>query len=172
MLALRVLRGVLRGLRALWIAWAVFCGGMAALVVPAGARACLLVCATCVALPASIVVHEYGHARAALALGARQLAIVRSGVSVAILHEPLDRRSNALVSLSGPAGSAIGGLLIAAGALLVRDMSYLVPAVVVGCGAFSILPWSHDGRQLLALTIGRAAAPIEEDRPLSARCRP
>src|SRR4051794_9177419 len=148
MLALRLCRGILRGLRLFWIIWFGCAAVGLILVAPLGHQLVPLVACAAVAPLASLVVHEYGHARVARQRGAAQLSLARAGFSVAVSHEPLDERSNVLIALGGPVAS-----LLAGGALLVTGWALdsapaVVVALVVAAGGGSLLPGSHDSRRI------------------------
>jgi len=150
MLALRLCRGILRGLRLFWIIWFGCAAIGLVLVAPLGHQLVPLVLCAAVAPLASLVVHEYGHAWVARRRGATQLSLARAGFSVAVCHEPLDERSNLLVALGGPVASLLaGGVLLTAGWAL-DSAPQVIVALVVAAGGGSLLPGSHDSARIFA----------------------
>ena len=157
MLALRLCRGILRGLRLFWVIWLGCAAVGLVLVAPLGHHLVPLVLGAAVAPLASLLVHEYGHARVARWRGANELTLARAGFSVAVCHEPLDERSNLLVALGGPVASLLaGGVLLGTGWALDSAPPVIV-ALVVAAGGGSLLPGSHDSARIFAALRHRPA---------------
>ncbi|MGW6837041.1 M50 family metallopeptidase [Streptomyces sp. NPDC054949] len=99
-----------------------------------------------VAVPLCVVIHEYGHARTALLLGARELRAEWRGGSMAVSHEDLEAARNLIVALGGPAASGvIGGGLVAIGLTYEWQPLVLIGAIVA-FPASTLIPPGHDGR--------------------------
>ncbi|MEU9856088.1 hypothetical protein [Streptomyces sp. NPDC047974] len=113
---------------------------------PAGWLIRLDVLAAFLGVPLCVVVHEYGHARAALLLGARTLRAEWSGGSMAVSHEDLGAPRNLLVALSGPVTSgAAGGAAVTAGLALAWPPLFVL-GLVVALPAGTLIPPGHDAR--------------------------
>ncbi|WP_185893667.1 hypothetical protein [Streptomyces sp. WAC08241] len=120
-------------------------GLMTVCVWPAGWLFRLDVLAGFVAVPLCVVVHEYGHARTALFLGARELRAEWRGGSMAVSHEDLGPVRNLSVALGGPAASgAVGGGLVAVG-LTYGWQPLVILGAVVAFPAGTLIPPGHDG---------------------------
>ncbi len=115
-------------------------GLMTVCVWPAGWLFRLDVLAGFVAVPLCVVVHEYGHARTALFLGARELRAEWRGGSMAVSHEDLGPVRNLSVALGGPAASgAVGGGLVAVG-LTYGWQPLVILGAVVAFPAGTLIP--------------------------------
>ncbi|MFD0368430.1 hypothetical protein [Streptomyces sp. NPDC127114] len=147
MLLRLALVAVVHGRRPLaWLALAT--GLMLALVWPAGWPIRLLVLAGFVAVPLSVVLHEYGHARTALLLGARELRAEWQDGSMAVSHEDLGAARNLVVAVGGPAVSGLAG-----GGVLAVGLTYgwhplALLGAIVAFPASTLIPPGHDGRTL------------------------
>ncbi|MFC8274114.1 hypothetical protein ACFUJR_16610 [Streptomyces sp. NPDC057271] len=127
-----------------WLALAT--GLMLVCVWPAGWTFRLFVLAGFVAVPLSVVVHEYGHARTALFLGARELRAEWRGGSMAVSHDSLGAARNLAVALGGPASSgAVGGAFVTVG-LLYGWQPLVLLGAIVAFPASTLIPPGHDGR--------------------------
>ncbi|MFE9562282.1 hypothetical protein ACFYM0_14390 [Streptomyces sp. NPDC006487] len=140
-----VLVALVHGRRPLaWLALAT--GLMLVCVWPAGWAFRFPVLAGFVAVPLCVVVHEYGHARTALLLGARELRAEWQGGSMAVAHEDLGAARNLAVALGGPAASGVvGGAALAAG-LTYGWQSLVLLGAIVAFPAGTLIPPGHDGR--------------------------
>jgi hypothetical protein len=148
MTALRVCAVVLRGL---WPVWAIFgiIGAVgSALVAPWMPSVISLLLAACLGPLMSIIVHECGHAYVARACRAEGLQVgVLNGVPV-VAHGRLGTGSPRWVAAGGPATSFVVGLIFATAAECWSQPVIGILGFPTMAGAFSALPWAHDGRIL------------------------
>ncbi len=153
MILLRVCYGVVRGLLRFWIGWSSFGIAVCWIVWPAGLHVRLLVACAISGPLMSLIVHEYGHARMAAWLNAKEIRLVAGRLSIAVAHEGLGAGFDALVALCGPAASfSVSGVLFLLAAEL--GQAALLPlATIVGIGAASLVPWAHDGRKVWSMLV-------------------
>jgi hypothetical protein len=98
-----------------------------------------------VAAACGVVLHEAGHAFRLRGIAA---VLVVRGVRVALLHERLDRRREALIAAAGPCAVVCAALAALAASHLIHAQSLALVPCVLGVHALGLTALAPDGRKI------------------------